>query len=110
MGICLLFKKGDDLMTDRFSAWYEDLEPAILIKVEDFHILGYREIKASHIWAFLTEEKWKNNPAPALHERINDVLQMKIGQLMQFIMTTAEQESNNHVSQAENTLLPNMED
>lgn len=110
MGICLLFKKGDDLMTDRFSAWYEDLEPAILIKVEDFHILGYREIKASHIWAFLTDEKWKNNPAPALHERINDVMQMKIGQLMQFIMTTAEQESNNHVSQAENTLLPNMED
>lgn len=110
MGICLLFKKGDDLMTDRFSAWYEDLEPAILIKVEDFHILGYREIKASHIWAFLTEEKWKNNPAPALHERINDVMQMKIGQLMQFIMTAAEQESNNHVSQAENTLLPNMED
>lgn len=110
MGICLLFKKGDDLMTDRFSAWYEDLEPAILIKVEDFHILGYREIKASHIWAFLTEEKWNNNPAPALHERINDVMQMKIGQLMQFIMTTAEQESNNHVSQAENTLLPNMED
>lgn len=110
MGICLLFKKGDDLMTDRFSAWYEDLEPAILIKVEDFHILGYREIKASHIWAFLTEEKWKNSPAPALHERINDVMQMKIGQLMQFIMTTAEQESNNHVSQAENTLLPNMED
>ncbi|MBC1663492.1 hypothetical protein HB955_04900 [Listeria welshimeri] len=97
-------------MTDRFSAWYEDLEPAILIKVEDFHILGYREIKASHIWAFLTEEKWKNNPAPALHERINDVMQMKVGQLMQFIMTTAEQESNNHVSQAENTLLPNMED
>ncbi|MBF2595770.1 post-transcriptional regulator [Listeria welshimeri] len=97
-------------MTDRFSAWYEDLELAILIKVEDFHILGYREIKASHIWAFLTEEKWKNNPAPALHERINDVMQMKIGQLMQFIMTTAEQESNNHVSQAENTLLPNMED
>lgn len=110
MGICLLFKKGDDLMTDTFSAWYEDLEPAILIKVEDFHILGYREIKASHIWAFLTEEKWKDNPAPALHERINDVMQMKIGQLMQFIMTTAEQESNNHVAQAENSLQPNVED
>lgn len=109
MGICLLFKKGDDLMTDTFLAWYEDLEPAILIKVEDFHILGYREIKASHIWAFLTEEKWKNNPAPALHERINDVMQMKIGQLMQFIMTTAEQESNNHVAQAENSLQPNVE-
>ncbi len=110
MGICLLFKKGDDLMTDTFSVWYEDLEPAILIKVEDFHILGYREIKVSHIWAFLTEEKWKNNPAPALHERINDVMQMKIGQLMQFIMTTAEQESNNHVAQAENSLQPNVED
>lgn len=47
---------------DRFSEWYEDLAPAISIKVEDFHILGYREIKASHIWAFLTEEKWKNGP------------------------------------------------
>ncbi|EAE7268364.1 hypothetical protein D3C32_14055 [Listeria monocytogenes] len=95
---------------DRFSEWYEDLAPAISIKVEDFHILGYREIKASHIWAFLTEEKWKNGPAPALHERINDVMQMKIGQLMQFIMTTAEQESNNHVSQADSMLQPNVED
>ncbi|EDN8197348.1 hypothetical protein GTI92_10645 [Listeria monocytogenes] len=95
---------------DRFSEWYEDLAPAISIKVEDFHILGYREIKASHIWAFLTEEKWKNGSTPALHERINDVMQMKIGQLMQFIMTTAEQESNNHVSQADSMLQPNVED
>ncbi|EJO7712476.1 post-transcriptional regulator [Listeria monocytogenes] len=95
---------------DRFSEWYEDLAPAISIKVEDFHILGYREIKASHIWAFLTEEKWNNEPTPALHERINDVMQMKIGQLMQFIMTTAEQESNNHVSQADSMLQPNVED
>ncbi|EDH0936538.1 hypothetical protein GCV89_00895 [Listeria monocytogenes] len=95
---------------DRFSEWYEDLAPAISIKVEDFHILGYREIKASHIWAFLTEEKWKNGPTPALHERINDVMRMKIGQLMQFIMTTAEQESNNHVSQADSMLQPNVED
>ncbi len=110
MGICLLFKKGDDLMMDAFSEWYEDLAPAIAIKVEDFHILGYREIKASHIWAFLTEEKWKNKTTPALHERINDVMQMNIGQLMQFIMTTAEQESNNHVSQAMNVLQPNVED
>ncbi|EAF8875926.1 hypothetical protein A0234_09170 [Listeria monocytogenes] len=95
---------------DTFSEWYEDLAPAISIKVEDFHILGYREIKASHIWAFLTEEKWKNEPIPALHERINDVMQMNIGQLMQFIMTTAEQESNNHVSQADSMLQPNVED
>ncbi|EAE8345552.1 hypothetical protein BOQ23_01190 [Listeria monocytogenes] len=95
---------------DTFSEWYEDLAPAISIKVEDFHILGYREIKASHIWAFLTEEKWKNGSTPALHERINDVMQMKIGQLMQFIMTTAEQESNNHVSQADSMLQPNVED
>lgn len=97
-------------MTDSFSAWYEDLEPAILIKVEDFHILGYREIKASHIWAFLTEEKWKNRPAPALHERINEVMQMKIGQLMQFITKTAEQQSNSHISTVESELQPNMED
>ncbi|ENQ1319692.1 post-transcriptional regulator [Listeria monocytogenes] len=95
---------------DTFSKWYEDLAPAISIKVEDFHILGYREIKASHIWAFLTEEKWKNERTPALHERINDVMQMNIGQLMQFIMTTAEQESNNHVSQADSMLQPNVED
>ncbi|EHH8076442.1 hypothetical protein J8072_001378 [Listeria monocytogenes] len=95
---------------DTFSEWYEDLAPAISIKVEDFHILGYREIKASHIWAFLTEEKWKNEPTTALHERINDVMQMNIGQLMQFIMTTAEQESNNHVSQADSMLQPNVED
>ncbi|AXB11254.1 TPA: post-transcriptional regulator [Listeria monocytogenes] len=95
---------------DTFSEWYEDLAPAISIKVEDFHILGYREIKASHIWAFLTEEKWKNERTPALHERINDVMQMNIGQLMQFIMTTAEQESNNHVSQADSMLQPNVED
>ncbi|EKZ4233595.1 post-transcriptional regulator [Listeria monocytogenes] len=95
---------------DTFSEWYEDLAPAISIKVEDFHILGYREIKASHIWAFLTEEKWKNEPTSALHERINDVMQMNIGQLMQFIMTTAEQESNNHVSQADSMLQPNVED
>lgn len=65
--------------------WYESLEPAILIKVEDFHLLSYREIKPEHIWSFLTEVKWAKNPTPNLHERVNDIMQMNIGQLMDFI-------------------------
>lgn len=73
-------------MPQNYQEWYEDLEPAILIKVEDFHLLGYREVKANDIWEFLTEVVWANKPAPLLHERMNDVMQMKIGQLIQFIL------------------------
>ncbi|EUJ29394.1 hypothetical protein PCORN_09392 [Listeria cornellensis FSL F6-0969] len=32
--------------------WYDQLETAILIRVEDFKLMGYREIKAEHIWSF----------------------------------------------------------
>lgn len=77
-------------MANNYQEWHDTLEPAILIKVEDFHILGYREVKKQDIWEFLTEVIWANKPTPALHERINDVMQMKIGQLIQFIMRTSE--------------------
>ncbi|WP_163652913.1 post-transcriptional regulator [Listeria sp. PSOL-1] len=79
-------------MTGAFENWYKRLEPAILIKVEDFHILGYREIKMSHIWSFLTEVKWRNVSPPSLHEGINDIMQMNIGQLMQFITTPSKKQ------------------
>ncbi len=78
--------------------WYESLEPAILIKVEDFHLLSYREIKPEHIWSFLTEVKWATNPTPNLHERVNDIMQMNIGQLMDFITKTSKTSSETVVN------------
>lgn len=59
---------------DIFLEWYEDLVLVILIKVEDFYILGYWEIKVSYIWVFLIEEKWKNELIFVLYECINDVM------------------------------------
>ncbi|EUJ31840.1 hypothetical protein MFLO_08542 [Listeria floridensis FSL S10-1187] len=77
--------------------WYELLQPAILIRVEDFHLLGYREIKPEHIWSFLTEKKWVEKPSPNLHERANDIMQMNIGQLMEFITQESKRpEENTH--------------
>ncbi|WP_088810025.1 MULTISPECIES: post-transcriptional regulator [Listeria] len=87
--------------------WYESLEPAILIKVEDFHLLSYREIKPEHIWSFLTEVKWATNPTPNLHERVNDIMQMNIGQLMDFITKTSNEPA---ISASANNETENLED
>ncbi|MBC1603895.1 post-transcriptional regulator [Paenilisteria rocourtiae] len=65
--------------------WYDQLETAILIRVEDFRLMGYREIEAEHIWSFLVEVVWKDQGDPRLHQRIHDILQMKIASLMDFI-------------------------
>ncbi|WP_099221073.1 post-transcriptional regulator [Listeria costaricensis] len=86
-------------MSEQFADWYDELEPAILIKVEDFHILGYREITAHHIWSFLTEVIWKNS-SPALHTRINDVMQMNIGQLMQAVTGSVQNEPTSVMDEA----------
>lgn len=77
--------------------WYELLTPAISIRVKDFHLLGYREIKPEHIWNFLTDVKWVEKPSPNLHERVNDIMQMNIGQLMEFISKESKRpEENTH--------------
>ncbi|MBC1473660.1 hypothetical protein HB852_03350 [Listeria grandensis] len=75
--------------------WYGQLETAILIRVEDFKLMGYREIKAEHIWSFLVEVVWKGQENPRLHQRIHDILQMKIASLMDFItIGPSEDEAN----------------
>ncbi|MBC1230072.1 hypothetical protein HB816_06320 [Listeria booriae] len=72
---------------------YDQIEPAILIRVEDFQLMGYREIKAEHIWSFLNEVVWKDQENPPVHQRIHDILQMKIASLMDFITMGPPQEA-----------------
>lgn len=82
----MLFEKEGVRMRRRSDKeWYDQLEIAILIRVEDFKIMGYREIEAEHIWSFLVEVIWKDQEDPQLHQRIHDILQMKIAELMDFI-------------------------
>lgn len=89
----LFEKEGVRMRMGSDKEWYDQLETAILIRVEDFKLMGYREIKAEHIWSFLVEVVWKDQEDPRLHQRIHDILQMKIASLMDFITMGSPEEA-----------------
>jgi hypothetical protein len=72
-----------------YAHFYNEIQPAIRSKVEEFNIFGYEKVTEKDLWEFLTRKKWKKFKEDIhLYEVVADVLSVKIGELMNF--TTVE--------------------
>ncbi len=61
------------------------LLPAVISKCEEFRLLGYEDVTSDHLWVFLKKKKWKKlKEAPALHQLVNDILSVKVGDYMNY--------------------------
>jgi len=61
------------------------LLPVLKSKCEEFAILGYKDVTAEQVWGYLILKKWKKHDEEIhLHQLVNDVLTVKIGEYMHF--------------------------
>jgi hypothetical protein len=86
--------------TSRYDSFRVQVQPAIVSKLEEFHLLGYDSVTETELWEFLIKKKWKKAKDEAkLHEIIQDILAVKVSDYISFAtiesFKTAELSLNN---------------
>lgn len=73
-------------MTHPFiSASKELIQPVLSSKMEEFHMLGYEEVTENDLLSYLEIKKWKKEKELSLHQVVNDILSVKITQVMSYV-------------------------
>lgn len=73
-------------MTHPFiSASKELIQPVLSSKMEEFHMLGYEEVTETDLLSYLEMKKWKKEKELSLHQVVNDILSVKITQVMSYV-------------------------
>ena len=52
---------------------YDRITPALTCRVSDFKKMGYKDIKESDIWNYLTSKKWISSSELTLSEMVSDI-------------------------------------
>lgn len=55
---------------------YNRIMPALTSKCSEFKKIGYRNIKESDIWNYLTSKKWQSSNELTLSEMVNDIFEL----------------------------------
>ncbi|MGN1401351.1 MAG: post-transcriptional regulator [Bacillus sp. (in: firmicutes)] len=79
-----------------FEVYREKLMPVLQNKCEEFALLGYKEVRIDNLWRYLVDKKWKKaGENGMLHELVNDVLAVKVGDYMHYSRMEAFKEAEN---------------
>lgn len=77
-----------------FEKYRSKLLPALQSKREEFVLLGYTEVTVDHVWSYMKNKKWKKvNEDVLLHQLVNDVLSVKVGDYMHYETVEAFKEA-----------------
>ncbi len=69
---------------DEFSSLkelYIKVRPALIIKKDELHKQGMKQIVEADIWNFLKKKKWTNTIDLSLSEMVNDILEVDSDEL-----------------------------
>lgn len=68
-----------------YNHFRTQVEPALISKLEEFRLLGYKEVSKSGLWDFLTRKKWKKvKEEIRIYEIIDDILSVKVSDYISF--------------------------
>ncbi len=77
-----------------YNHFRTQVEPALVSKLEEFRILGYKDVSEDGLWEFLIKKKWKKVKEDIrIYEIIDDVLSVKVSDYISF--TTIETYKHN---------------
>ncbi|MFP7297506.1 post-transcriptional regulator [Neobacillus niacini] len=80
-----------------YNHFRSQVEPALISKLEEFRLLGYKEVSEGELWDYLTRKKWKRvKEEIRIYEIIDDILSVKISDYISF--TTIEAYKHNEVN------------
>lgn len=78
-----------------YERFHIKVKPALKCKVEEFIVLGLKEVTEDDIWQYLTMKKWKKpNQEIHLYEIVADIISLSSNQFMTFRMVEAYKAPN----------------
>ncbi len=69
---------------DQTALQQEYIQQLCMSKAEEFRMLGYENITERDIWAHLSEQ-YEKKGYPRMHRIVNDILSLKVTQLMNWM-------------------------
>ncbi|WP_100371976.1 post-transcriptional regulator [Bacillus sp. FJAT-45037] len=69
----------------QFESWKEDVMPAIVTKVEEFHFLGYGRVTTDEVWNCVMDRLRKQTEFMRLHAFVQVILTLKIQDYMTWL-------------------------
>lgn len=52
----------------------KELKQVLTSKLEEFELLGYKNINEDELWEYFVKKKWKKRDEIMFHEMVNDIL------------------------------------
>lgn len=83
-----------ELLKKAVEEWKPLLQPVLISKVDEFHLLGYEEATQEDIWNCLVEKVWKGNPAKQLHEIVHEIFHLNTTVYMSYLTVNAYQDDD----------------
>jgi len=71
------------------TEWKEMIEPALDVKVEEFHLMGYDQATSEDIWNCLLKKIWNGNPKKRIYEVIADIFHLKTNVYLSYLTVEA---------------------
>lgn len=62
----------------------DHIKPALKSKLEEFKLFGYKDVTEAKLWDYLKNKKWRKIKELSVHEIVNDVLSVKVGDYMNY--------------------------
>ncbi|SFP93675.1 post-transcriptional regulator [Salibacterium halotolerans] len=79
--------------TGPFEVWKEDVEPALISKMEEFHQFGYTSVKKEDIWALAMKKLQKQEVSLRIHALVQAVMHLSIRDYMNDVTIASYKES-----------------
>ena len=76
----------------QFEVWREDVEPALISKLDEFHFLGYERVTIEEIWECVLYQLRKQKGFLHFHAFVNQVMTLKPQTYMNWLTVKSYQE------------------
>ncbi|MEH7379817.1 post-transcriptional regulator [Bacillus sp. JJ1533] len=78
-----------------YEKFRETVRPFLKSKLEEFKLYGYESVKEEELWEFLKNKTWrKEKEEKRLHQIVNDILSIKVGDYMNYATVEAFKSPN----------------
>lgn len=85
-----------------YDIFFEEVEPALDVKIDEFRFLGYEHVTRAQLWEYLKKKKWKTPKSTIrLFEIVEDVLGIKVGEFINYTTVEAYMDTEFSLENAE---------
>lgn len=82
MGVMPLTEPLEEKDEHGYDQWREKIEPFLISKLEEFHLLGLERLTADELWAFAKEIMQKNKVEMKCHRIVGQLMRLSVNDYM----------------------------